>query len=420
VNRFTPTACSNIFTMVFMDAANNKPTAKPANPLDGWIEVFRAGTHTAMNGAATAFTADDLDQMVANHAVQAAPAVIGHPETNDPAVGWVDAVKREGNSLFAKFKDLNAAFVEAVQAGGYRNRSVSVSKGDTGWAMNHVGWLGAKLPAVKGMAGLYAAKADALCFEAPWDTSEYQTAGALADLADLLGGLRDQMIADKGLDAADQAISKWRIDGLRNASNRLYELAKTEAGEQPPLNPLSAYSTGDTPMSITPEQLADAVAQATAAGETKGKLDATAVFAASSDAIVQENAALKAAAAKAAIDVKLDAWTAGGKLLPAHRAGHAAFMAQLAALPVTCNFAVGDDLEVKLSPADYFSAFMDAKAPVINLRGAGTEGAGDAVDAAITDPHALADKATQFVASEKLAGRTVTLTQAIEKFSTPA
>jgi hypothetical protein len=258
--------------MVFMDAANKNPNAKPANPFEGWIEVFRAGTHTAMNGAATAFTADDLDQMVANHAVQAAPAVIGHPETNDPAVGWVDAVKREGNSLYAKFKDLNAAFVEAVQTGSYRNRSVSVSKGDTGWAMNHVGWLGAKLPAVKGMAGLYAAKADALCFEAPYETDEYQTAVALEAIADLLTGLREQAIAAQGIDAADQSISQWRIQTVREVAAKLQAMALAEANVPDPFNP--SYSTGDPAMSITPEQLADAVAQATAAG----KAEATAQF----------------------------------------------------------------------------------------------------------------------------------------------
>jgi hypothetical protein len=402
--------------MMFMDAANKNQTAKPTNPLDGWIEVFKAGTHTAMNGSATAFTADDLDQMVANHAVQAAPAVIGHPQTNDPAVGWVDAVKRDGTSLYAKFKDWNAAFVDAVATGAYRNRSVSVSKGDAGWALNHVGWLGAKLPAVKGMAGLYAAKAGALCFEAPWDTSEYQTAGALADLADLLGGLREQMIADKGIDAADQAISKWRIDGLRNASNRLYELAKAEASEldeKTNLNPAySTESTGDT--MFTPEQLADAVAQATAAG----KAEAAAQFAASSDVIAQENAALKAAASKAAIDARLDAWTTDGKLLPAARAGHAAFMAQLAALPTSYAFAVADDAHAaKQSPAEYFAAFMDAKAPVINLRGAGTQGAGDALPVPLTDAKAIASKAQAYMETQAKLGVTVSLPQAIDHVS---
>jgi hypothetical protein len=166
-------------------------------------------------------------------------------------------------------------------------------------------------------------------------------------------------------------------------------------------------------MSITPEQLADAVAQATAAG----KAQATAVFAANSDAIVQENAQLKAAAAKAAIDAKLDAWTACGKLLPAHRAGHSAFMAQLAALPVTCNFAVGDDATAKLSPAEYFAAFMDTKAPVINLRGAGTEGAGGAPAAPLTDANEIASKATAYVAAQALLGVTVGLPQAIERVS---
>jgi hypothetical protein len=402
--------------MMFMDAAN---TNQKPNPLNDWIEVFQAGTHTAMNGAATAFTADDLDQMVANHAVQAAPAVIGHPETNDPAVGWVDAVKREGNSLYAKFKDWNENFVTAVQAGAYRNRSVSVSKGAAGWALNHVGWLGAKLPAVKGMAGLYAAKENALCFEAPWDTSEYQTAGALADLADLLSGLREQMIADKGIDAADQAISKWRIDGLRNASNRLYELAKAEASESDEKANLKPYystgTTGDT--MFTQQQIDDAAAQAREAG----KAEAAAQFAAASDAIAQENAALKAAAAKAAIDAKLDAWTTDGKLLPAMRAGHAAFMAQIAALPVTCAFTVSDDANgqepAKLSPAEYFAAFMDAKAPVINLRGAGTQGAGDALPVPLTDAKAIASKAQAYMETQAKLGVTVSLPQAIDYVS---
>ena len=161
---------------------------------------------------------------------------------------------------------------------------------------------------------------------------------------------------------------------------------------------------------FTQQQIDDAAAQAREAG----KAEATAQFAAASDAIVQENAALKAAAAKAAIDAKLDAWTADGKMLPAARAGHAAFMAQLAALPVTCAFAVGDEADApKHTPAEYFAALMDAKAPVINLRGAGTQGAGDAAPAPLTDVKDIVNKAQAYMETQAKLGVIVGLPQAI-------
>ena len=55
-----------------------------------WINVFRAGTHTDSTGRVVTFTQADLDQIVANHDLGAAPAVIGHPKHNDPAYVWVN------------------------------------------------------------------------------------------------------------------------------------------------------------------------------------------------------------------------------------------------------------------------------------------------------------------------------------------
>jgi hypothetical protein len=80
-----------------------------------WIEVFRAGDY----GAKDKFTTQDLDQMVANYdgGQHEAPIVIGHPEMDAPAFGWVEALKRQGATLFAKLKQVQPEFEEMVRSG---------------------------------------------------------------------------------------------------------------------------------------------------------------------------------------------------------------------------------------------------------------------------------------------------------------
>lgn len=120
--------------------------------LDDFIEVFRSGTHTSSTGETRTWTDAELDQMVANHsAEQAAPAVLGHPKDDDPALGWIEQLKRVGNTLLAKFKDVDPTFAEAVRARRFPNRSIKVLATDKGFAIGHVGFLGAALPAVKGL-----------------------------------------------------------------------------------------------------------------------------------------------------------------------------------------------------------------------------------------------------------------------------
>jgi hypothetical protein len=122
---------------------------------DQWIEVFKAGTQTDSKGRTKTWTEDELDQIVA--ATRAhfgvsgleAPAVIGHPTMEAPAYGWVSDIKRAGAVLFVKFRDLVPEFVDAVRRRMFPNRSVAINPD---YSLNHIGFLGATAPAVKGLA----------------------------------------------------------------------------------------------------------------------------------------------------------------------------------------------------------------------------------------------------------------------------
>jgi hypothetical protein len=115
-----------------------------------WLELFRAGNY----GDKGNFSNDDLDQMVANFdpSYHEPPAVIGHPEQDSPAYAWLEDLKRSGNTLLGKLKQVDPQFEEMVKAGRFKKRSLSLYQTAKGWMVRHVGFLGAKPPEVKGLA----------------------------------------------------------------------------------------------------------------------------------------------------------------------------------------------------------------------------------------------------------------------------
>jgi hypothetical protein len=123
-----------------------------------WISIFRAGTHNAKSGQTVTFSNDQIDQLINNYdpGFHEAPATIGHPADNKPAYGWVESLKRFGDTLYAKFKDLAPSFVEAVKQGLFKKRSVSIypDLDGKGPYLRHVAFLGAAPPAVKGLADI--------------------------------------------------------------------------------------------------------------------------------------------------------------------------------------------------------------------------------------------------------------------------
>lgn len=120
-----------------------------------WIEVFRTGKHTDANGNSAEYTADDISQIATkyNESVESdnsnvAPIVKGHPKTDDPAYGWVERLKVNGEKLLAKVKDIVPEFSEEVKAGRFKKVSIALYPGNL---LRHIGFLGAMAPAIKGL-----------------------------------------------------------------------------------------------------------------------------------------------------------------------------------------------------------------------------------------------------------------------------
>lgn len=115
-----------------------------------WFAIFRTGKHTDSNGNTREWTEADLDKIVESYdpSKHEAPIVIGHPKSNAPAYGWIEKLKRVGDTLYALPKQLAQEFVEMVNKGLFKKRSISLYPDGT---LRHVGFLGATPPAVKGL-----------------------------------------------------------------------------------------------------------------------------------------------------------------------------------------------------------------------------------------------------------------------------
>ncbi|MFH1049317.1 MAG: hypothetical protein V1779_00140 [bacterium] len=120
-----------------------------------WLEVFKSGEHKDSSGKLRKFTDDMLDKIAAlyNGKVKEsssyeAPLVKGHPKTDDPAYGWIKTLKRKGNTLLAKLKDVSNDLVDEVKKGLFKKISIALYPD---LMLRHVGLLGASAPAVKGL-----------------------------------------------------------------------------------------------------------------------------------------------------------------------------------------------------------------------------------------------------------------------------
>lgn len=125
------------------------------------IEIFRAGRHRSMAGVDHEFTTEDLDMAAKTYAPSRheAPLVIGHPQTNSPAYGWVSRLFRQGSSLYAEVTHASEQLMQWVREGRYKKISASFYQPNAAGNpvpgalyLRHVGFLGATPPAVKGMA----------------------------------------------------------------------------------------------------------------------------------------------------------------------------------------------------------------------------------------------------------------------------
>lgn len=139
-----------------MTMANDQRSGESFGP----IEILRAGTFTGMNNQPQTITAQELERIAATYdaADHPAPIVIGHPEADAPAYGWVDSLFVEGGTLKATIRDAVPEFTEAIRKGRYQKVSVSLFLPNTpanpkpaSFYLKHIGFLGAAAPAVPGL-----------------------------------------------------------------------------------------------------------------------------------------------------------------------------------------------------------------------------------------------------------------------------
>lgn len=120
--------------------------------LSGWIEIFRGGKQTDSKGVEHNATVL-IDQAIETFdpKFHEPPVVVGHPQDNTPAFGWIEGLKKSGDVLLAKLKGVVPEFADAVKKGLYKKRSASFYPDGR---LRHVGFLGAAAPAVKGLADI--------------------------------------------------------------------------------------------------------------------------------------------------------------------------------------------------------------------------------------------------------------------------
>lgn len=185
------------------------------------IKIFKVGNHTSMQGVTLNYSQDMLSKCVAAYSPQTheAPLVIGHPKHDDPAMGWVDHLELDQDGyLLAHPKQLDADFAENVNAGKHNKVSASFYLPDSPnnptpgtLYLRHVGFLGAQVPAVKGLGTVNFAEDEQGIVEfGDWGHE-------LA--ADLFRKWREWLIDSQGQEEADKIAPNWMIESLREYAN---------------------------------------------------------------------------------------------------------------------------------------------------------------------------------------------------------
>ncbi|KAE9641961.1 phage protease [Pseudomonas sp. PB106] len=133
------------------------------------LHIFKPGLHTASCGTTLNFTDSDLTATVAayNPSLHEAPLVIGHPQHDAPAAGWVKTLAATPEGLIATPQQIDPTFAESIANGSYKKVSASFYHPTAPnnpvpgvYYLRHVGFLGAQPPAVKGLRPIELAESE--------------------------------------------------------------------------------------------------------------------------------------------------------------------------------------------------------------------------------------------------------------------
>lgn len=372
------------------------------------LQIFRKGRHIASDGTVKEFTAAELDAIasVYDPAKHEAPLVVGHPETDDPAYGWVKSLKVVDGALEAEPDQVDAGFAELVDQGKFKKISIALwppghprNPVPESYYLRHIGFLGAMPPAVKGLrAPRFAADDQGALVFGDWG---HETS------ASLWRRIREWLIEKFDLETADKVVPDYLIDSIREASRK----PETHSG----INPIYSDPPGEA---MTPEEIkklqednARLAAEAKAANEAKTKRDlefaeAEKIRKAEADARAADEAKKRQAEHLAFADTLVK----DGKLLPAHKAGVVAVLAGIAAAPAI-EFEEGG-VKKSQPQLDFLKGFLSGLPKVVEYsevaRGKVPQG---------SDARATAAKALKYQEEQEKAGCQITIAQAVEHVS---
>jgi hypothetical protein len=243
----------------------------PNNP----IEIFKAGTHTAMSGQTVTFSESDIEAVASAYdpAKHEAPIVIGHPATDAPAYGWIESLYVEGQSLFANIKEVTQEFADMVSEGRYKKISASFwpvgGKGSPSPdvpSLRHVGFLGAAVPAVRGMKNAEFAES-----EQPYLTfGDENFSGYPANVRAMLNRNNNEAFVDRLLNEArfvsDQkegilafmnVLSSDEVVSFADSQGTLHNTVSLQwfkdfLSSYPPMVQFGEFDTGEEPLPSAP------------------------------------------------------------------------------------------------------------------------------------------------------------------------
>ena len=175
-----------------------------------WIEAWASGNHPSCQGSKKEWTDSDLEYIASSYDPKKheAPIVIGHPDHDSPAYGWVSAAKKQGNKLLLKLNQVADQLREKVRKGEYKKVSIALFPDMT---LRHLGFLGAAIPAVKGL------KQVAFLEKAEWtiESEFFCEAWQQETVKSIFQRMRDWMIDKFGLEEADKVIGSYDLDALK-------------------------------------------------------------------------------------------------------------------------------------------------------------------------------------------------------------
>ncbi|MCM8625528.1 peptidase [Accumulibacter sp.] len=367
------------------------------------MQIFKAGRHTAMSGAVLSFSDADLRACAAAYdpAKHEAPIVVGHPQTDDPAFGWIERLDFAGGSLEALPRQIDPAFAELVEAGRFKKISASFYLPEAPgnpvpgvFYLRHVGFLGAQPPAIKGLRP--AAFAD----------SEPGLVVEFADWSDLASAglwrrLREWIIARFGIDEAEQTIPEQvlttlddeaRQEAADEAASPLPSFAETGAAADPQALPISDPPEEDESKVTEAEKAALEAENA----QLKTRLE-------QADQALRELRTQRVHEANAAFAETL---IGSGKLLPAQSAVVVAALDHLALQDSPVEFGEGDEKQPLATAVRTLLSSLPKQVEFGRV-------AGRRASPELDDPQAIARAAQDFQESERASGRNVSIAQAV-------